>query len=407
MPSFYDLMKYARTGIASPDMTGFDKMRALAAFGGGKTQTLTGIPPLSFNSNGTPLISWSMLGNGSQTGTPTPDNPIMPTFCGVRTGNLFYSDRTNRNTTASSTIDQTEGNSDLVITKNETSSAVALSVTINLPLQAGTYTLSIDGLSVIGGNLDRLNLRDSDGVIVNNVMTGSPQSFTIAADTVISAAVFVCDATSTYTNRKIRIMLNTGSTALPYEPYGWKIPITCAGVTTPVYLGQTVTTRKIRKLVLDGTESWYKNEAVSRENTSYFYTTKITDNAGDVGGYCTHFVYDSGSYSHDYEGFSVLSGYGALRIRISNSIGATVADFKSYLAQQYAAGTPVTIWYVLATPETAIVNEPLCKIGDYADELRSTDAGVTIPTVRGSNTLTVDTELPPSAVSVTGHIKPS
>ena len=33
--SFFDLMKYARTGIASPGMTGFDKLRARAAFGGG------------------------------------------------------------------------------------------------------------------------------------------------------------------------------------------------------------------------------------------------------------------------------------------------------------------------------------------------------------------------------------
>lgn len=31
MPSFYDLLKYAKTGIASSDMTAYDKMRALAA----------------------------------------------------------------------------------------------------------------------------------------------------------------------------------------------------------------------------------------------------------------------------------------------------------------------------------------------------------------------------------------
>lgn len=34
MVTFYDLMKYAKTGIASSEMTAFDKMKALAFFVG-------------------------------------------------------------------------------------------------------------------------------------------------------------------------------------------------------------------------------------------------------------------------------------------------------------------------------------------------------------------------------------
>ena len=41
------------------------------------------------------------------------------------------------------------------------------------------------------------------------------------------------------------------------------------------------------------------------------------------------------------------------------------------------------------------------KIGDYADELSSTNAGVTIPTVEEQNTLTVDTDLQPSEMTIT------
>ena len=46
MPSFYDLLKYAKTGIASSDMTAYDKQRAIAMAGGAKypVTTLTGIP---------------------------------------------------------------------------------------------------------------------------------------------------------------------------------------------------------------------------------------------------------------------------------------------------------------------------------------------------------------------------
>ena len=83
-------------------------------------------------------------------------------------------------------------------------------------------------------------------------------------------------------------------------------------------------------------------------------------------------------------------------MRISSSTASTVAELKSYLATQYAAGTPVIIWYVLETPETAVVNEPLRKIGDYAD----TVSGITIPTIAGTNTIDVDTTLKPSEVSV-------
>jgi len=71
---------------------------------------------------------------------------------------------------------------------------------------------------------------------------------------------------------------------------------------------------------------------------------------------------------------------------------------KAYLASEYAAGTPVTVWYVLETPTEGIVNEPLYKIGDYADELTTTTP---IPTAKGSNTLTVDTTVQPSEVSIT------
>jgi hypothetical protein len=80
----------------------------------------------------------------------------------------------------------------------------------------------------------------------------------------------------------------------------------------------------------------------------------------------------------------------------------TADDFKAYLAAQYAAGTPVTVWYVLAEPETGIVNEPLMRIGDYADTL-TTDTP--IPTAKGSNTLTVDTTVQPSEMMITGNIK--
>jgi hypothetical protein len=93
-----------------------------------------------------------------------------------------------------------------------------------------------------------------------------------------------------------------------------------------------------------------------------------------------------------------------LRIRPENVSTTSLNDFKTYLQQQYTAGTPVTIWYVLAEPETAVVNEPLHKISTYADTISMAQAGVEISTTKGFNTITTGTTVLPSNIEVKGVI---
>ena len=80
--------------------------------------------------------------------------------------------------------------------------------------------------------------------------------------------------------------------------------------------------------------------------------------------------------------------------------GDTVDGLKEYLAAQYAAGTPVTLYYALQSATTTTVNEPLRKIGDYSDSVSN---AVTIPTSETAQTFDVDTTLAPSEVSLTYH----
>ena len=49
---------------------------------------------------------------------------------------------------------------------------------------------------------------------------------------------------------------------------------------------------------------------------------------------------------------------------------------------------------------TGIVNEPLMKIGDYADTVSMEQAGVKIPTNRGNTVIDVETTLKPSEVYI-------
>lgn len=270
--SFYDILKYAATGIASPSMTYYDKMRASTLMGG-VVKTLTGHPPLSFKSDGTPLTSVTIKGNGQQNGTPSPQNIVPFDGCG-----------------------------DLVESGEH----------------AGQYA----------------------------------------------------------------------------------IPLTCASQTTPLYLGEVSTTRRIKKLVLTGTSA-DGNANITSAGVIYITPVPTLKNVGNA--YCTHYKYvnQGQGASMPTNSFTTLGGAGtSLWFKTDYT---TVTDFKAFLAAQYAAGHPVTVWYVLATPETGIVNEPLYRIGDYADTL-TTDTP--IPTAKGSNTLTVDTTVQPSEVSITGNIKP-
>lgn len=275
MPSFYELLKYAKTGISAPDMTAYDKIRAIAMAGGAKypVQTITGVPPIRFRSDGSPLDNVTIIGNGQQTGTPSPDNIIMPDFCGKLVGT------------------------------------------------------------------------------------------------------------------------------------DWTIPITCAGQTVPVYLGQVSAVRQIKKKIFTGdpAEDWhlYNGVLYSADISDYLRIKAITT-------ICSHYPSAENASGVAYvPEKTICMGTGSNdRTFIRDSDFPSASDFRAFLAEQYQNGSPLTVCYVLANEETGIVNEPLAKIGDYADELHSADAGVTIPTVRGINTLTVGTDLQPSEMSITGHIKP-
>lgn len=347
------------------------------------------------------------------------------------------------------------------------------------------YTLSIDS-----PNNSIFRICESDDADITPQSASSAVELTrIVRDTTIkqytfttsdSAQCIIFQGSSTsYEQWNSTLMLNLGSTALPYEPYGYQegwevrkgdgtlvwgrndtisvnsgtlpvkgygvplksgeldgnmtqtgtptpdapimpqgcgnlvesgehagqyaVPISCGGQTTPIYLGQTPTVRRIKKLVLTGKESWSKASSYpvfitslgTAPNSSRAITTASTHYSAQENTDGTRLVNDNS--------VAIRLSYSTLYIGDSRYENAT--DFKAYLAAQYAAGTPVTVWYVLATPETAIVNEPLMKIGTYADTLTVTDQDVTITPAVGNDTITVDTTLPPSKFTVVGHVR--
>ena len=147
----------------------------------------------------------------------------------------------------------------------------------------------------------------------------------------------------------------------------YKIPISSAGQTNNIYLGEVQTTRIIKKLVLTGEELWGK----SGDGIYAYFGLRLGDSSTTfTTAVCTHYENVDVNKTSSAIGFMLTASSKNLRIRPNDVENVTVNDFISYLAQQYANDTPVTIWYVLATPETGVVNEPLMKIGENRQALK-------------------------------------
>ena len=107
-------------------------------------------------------------------------------------------------------------------------------------------------------------------------------------------------------------------------------------------------TRRVGVKVLNGTEEWV-------QSGDLFYANIADDALQDTHTcYCTHFQGVATNASATYEnnikvGTNLTSNAFWNRVQVYPASGTfgSLAEYKQYLAQQYAAGTPVTVWYPL------------------------------------------------------------
>ena len=355
--------------------------------GGERTVELSGIPPLSFTAKGKPLTSWSITGNTVQNGTPSLDNPIMPQGTGERTGNLYNINAHDVNNGYVDNAKLSQDGTTKTWRSAEISEYIPISGDTSYTFNGiGSYNSPCYGL--YDENKQLIGAYSYNGASI--IKFTSPNNARYFRFTHIKRATHAMMVEGAYTT----------STMLDYEPYGIKIPILSANTTTHVYLGEVETTRKIQKLVLDGAENWHSNHL--SDNLFNLVIDDYVKNTDSIICLCTHYKAQKNiTLWTNVQDKSVCffdTTNSLFYLRDSNF--STVADLKSYLTQQYANGTPVTVWYVLATPETGIINEPLMKIGDYADTLSMEQAGVQIPTLNGTNIIDVDTAVKPESMTI-------
>ena len=184
------------------------------------------------------------------------------------------------------------------------------------------------------------------------------------------------------------IQLEIGDTATPYEPYHEPI-------TTPIYLdsplykigdyadrlSKTEEVRVVKELVLTGEENITQHSIVNDIVGVRIPTpTLVTANSQII---CTHALNVTwanfyGSRTYGTVASNVSAGNSIVYMSAPDREHNTLSDIKSYLAAQYAAGTPVKVYYVMQTPETKTV-EP-----------------VEIPTLNGTTVIDVDTAVKPT-----------
>lgn len=179
------------------------------------------------------------------------------------------------------------------------------------------------------------------------------------------------------------VILNLGTVALPYEPYTESTATISAelnglnGVQDCIDREKGVKVQKFTKVVLDGSEEWYKADNTSYSETVLrFYTMPKALKVGSKL-MCDKFVAKE-SISRTVEGVWAHDGTSNLNVFIDTSrmSGDTVDAFKTWLASN-----PITVVYEYAEP----IETPL--VDDVIEELRS------LRMYEGSTTIYANSEL--------------
>lgn len=253
-----------------------------------------------------------------------------------------------------------------------------IKTTSEMTLPAGTYTVCV--LSVANGVYAR-------GADVEYTYNFNKHTFTLARQTAIMLDSYWSKGRP---EKDENIWLVEGNEWKPYTPYiGQTNTLT---LPSTVYGGEVDAVTDAGKetwalLTLDGTENW-NTWGVNANNSAVtgFYTYGINDyDAENVKGICSNLPHPDGDTwggRNSGIGFATVGSSRYFMYCIPTAIladvsdnSAAIASLKSYLAAQYAAGTPVQIAYKIATPA------PFSATG-----------GGSIPTVKGTNTLLTDAD---------------
>lgn len=376
------------------------------------TQEYTGALPIAITAHRQALLDYRIYGNSVQDGTPTPEEPVEVVSVGDRTANLLdlYSYKTTKNVTLQITSNKIIGSFDSVrdsyiiyqlpVTPNQiyTISGEYTSTTYHATSVVVSVTDSTSGEWFNNNNGARLFRREVTG----NHFELSFQS----ENNFVSVFIVFTSHENNQTGTTIfkNLQIQEGAKATEFEPYGkYKIPVTVSGkngeeTTTNIYLDEPL--RKIgdyadyvdfekQQLIKNVAVVNFTGEEEWRVQGNAYFTYIAHTPSETPPTLCSAFsLSTSGSAAvGEYRLAGIDSWNGNVLFNYDDGADG-VDNFKSYLAQQYANGTPVKFYYLRVTPITELIELPQ------------------IPTFAGTNVIDVDTAVKPSQMYVKGRITP-
>lgn len=190
------------------------------------------------------LHRYKIYGNLTQNGTPTPENPIVPSECGERTNNLFsgeFSQFNNEGGTGSTyAYFYIPEDFTLTLIAKDTHTIpnnVFLGITKDGGQSTGGFTWVIS---------QRWNVTEGDILTVKSSTNG--YHYVSMYQKTASTLSWILE--------HYYIMLTEGSTALPYEPYGYKLPLLSGSTPVDIYIGDD--TLSTEEYVDSGTGKIYR-----------------------------------------------------------------------------------------------------------------------------------------------------
>lgn len=215
----YETLKAAKLGAAPDVLTKLRAQIAPFAKGGGTSEKeLEDTPPLSFTGNGQPLLDWNIDGASGGVGDITAN--IIPEIRAANGWVVGYRSSTNGNYTTN------HNNGEWLSPK------IAISAGDKITISA--MSITNPSMSVYFWNGDTyLSAQGSENY---NGATFTAPANTTQIDFAIRAGADKKTEEAVISNG-FWVMVNLGSTAKTYEPYGkYKIPVTCGGETNTIYL---------------------------------------------------------------------------------------------------------------------------------------------------------------------------
>lgn len=234
----------------------------------------------------------------------------------------------------------------------------------------------------------------TDGTFISatpsNTWGSSKVSITLSSSTKIRCMFRMPDDSAINPSECVITIINknTGTSSVA----AYKIPISCAGKSTNIYLNAPlfngekadvvngVAEKKYGIKVFDGSESW-EYRKTSGTNYNYFILNDIGVSNVKKNVPVTTNIVKGTSVEPAAENAYISSG-GALAIFTQNA-GDTADAFKEFLRSMNSSGNPVYMIYPLATTTKETFDAP------------------EISTAVGKNTLTLGTEVAPTSISAT------